>query len=57
LVKLTYPFNATGWPAAALPCGPAEDGLPASAQLAAPPGQDALVLGAAKALGRALGTH
>ena len=54
LVKLTYPFNATGWPAAALPCGPAEDGLPASAQLAAPPGQDALVLGAAKALERAL---
>jgi aspartyl-tRNA(Asn)/glutamyl-tRNA(Gln) amidotransferase subunit A len=57
LVKLTYPFNATGWPAAALPCGPAEDGLPASAQLAAPPGQDALVLRAAKALERALGTH
>ena len=54
LIKLTYPFNATGWPAAALPCGPAEDGLPASAQLAAPPGQDALVLGAASALERAL---
>jgi aspartyl-tRNA(Asn)/glutamyl-tRNA(Gln) amidotransferase subunit A len=54
LIKLTYPFNATGWPAAALPCGPAEDGLPASAQLAAPPGQDALVLGAAAALERAL---
>jgi len=54
LTKLTYPFNATGWPAAALPCGPAEDGLPASAQLAAPPGQDALVLGAAKALERPL---
>jgi len=54
LIKLTYPFNATGWPAAALPCGPAEDGLPASAQLAAPPGQDALVLGAARALERAL---
>ena len=54
LTKLTYPFNATGWPAAALPCGPAEDGLPASAQLAAPPGQDAFVLGAARALERAL---
>ena len=54
LTKLTYPFNATGWPAAALPCGPAEDGLPASVQLAAPPGQDALVLGAARALERAL---
>jgi aspartyl-tRNA(Asn)/glutamyl-tRNA(Gln) amidotransferase subunit A len=54
LIKLTYPFNATGWPTAALPCGPAEDGLPASAQLAAPPGQDALVLGVARALERAL---
>jgi aspartyl-tRNA(Asn)/glutamyl-tRNA(Gln) amidotransferase subunit A len=54
LIKLTYPFNATGWPAAALPCGPAEDGLPASAQLAAPPGKDALVLGTARALEHAL---
>jgi aspartyl-tRNA(Asn)/glutamyl-tRNA(Gln) amidotransferase subunit A len=57
LTKLTYPFNATGWPAAAIPCGPAEDGLPASAQLAAPPGRDALVLGAARALERALDPH
>jgi aspartyl-tRNA(Asn)/glutamyl-tRNA(Gln) amidotransferase subunit A len=54
LTKLTYPFNATGWPAAAIPCGPAEDGLPASAQLAAPPGRDTLVLGAARALERSL---
>jgi aspartyl-tRNA(Asn)/glutamyl-tRNA(Gln) amidotransferase subunit A len=54
LIKLTYPFNGTAWPAAALPCGPAEEGLPASVQLAAPQGQDALVLGAAKALERAL---
>ena len=54
LTYLTYPFNATGWPAAALPCGPAEDGLPASVQLAAPPGEDALVLAAARALERAL---
>ncbi len=54
LIKLTYPFNATGWPAAALPCGPAEGGLPASVQLAASPGRDALVLGAAKALQQAL---
>jgi aspartyl-tRNA(Asn)/glutamyl-tRNA(Gln) amidotransferase subunit A len=54
LTKLTYPFNATGWPAAAVPCGLAESGLPASIQLAAPPGSDALVLGAATALEQAL---
>ena len=44
LIRLTYPFNAVGWPALALACGPAEDGLPASVSLAAPPGRDALVL-------------
>jgi aspartyl-tRNA(Asn)/glutamyl-tRNA(Gln) amidotransferase subunit A len=54
LTKLTFPFNATGWPALALPCGLAEDGLPASVQLAAPPGQDARVLAAGAALERAL---
>ncbi len=54
LIKLTFPFNAAGWPAVALPCGPAEGGLPASVQLAAPPGADALVLGAAAALEQAL---
>lgn len=54
LTCLTLPFNATGWPALALPCGPAEDGLPASVQLAAPPGEDARVLAAAKALEQAL---
>jgi aspartyl-tRNA(Asn)/glutamyl-tRNA(Gln) amidotransferase subunit A len=54
LIKLTYPFNATGWPALALPCGPAEDGVPASVQLAAPPGEDALVLAAGAGLEEAL---
>jgi aspartyl-tRNA(Asn)/glutamyl-tRNA(Gln) amidotransferase subunit A len=54
LTCLTFPFNVTGWPALALPCGTAEDGLPASIQLAAPPGEDARVLGAAAALERAL---
>jgi aspartyl-tRNA(Asn)/glutamyl-tRNA(Gln) amidotransferase subunit A len=54
LTKLTALFNLIGWPALALPCGRAEHGLPASVQLAAPAGQDALVLGAAAALERAL---
>jgi aspartyl-tRNA(Asn)/glutamyl-tRNA(Gln) amidotransferase subunit A len=43
-IKLTYPFDALGWPALALPCGAAEDGLPASLQIVAPPGADARVL-------------
>ena len=50
MIKLTYPWNATGSPAAALPCGLAEDGLPASVQLVGAPGTDALVLAAAALL-------
>jgi aspartyl-tRNA(Asn)/glutamyl-tRNA(Gln) amidotransferase subunit A len=46
----TYPFSSLGWPALALPCGPAEDGLPASVQLAAPRGEDARVLAAGRLL-------
>jgi aspartyl-tRNA(Asn)/glutamyl-tRNA(Gln) amidotransferase subunit A len=54
IIRFTYPFDVLGWPALALPCGRAEHGLPASVQLVAPAGADALVLGAAAALERAL---
>ena len=53
VLRFTYPFNALGWPALALPCGLAEDGLPASVQLVAPAGEDALVLAAGALLERA----
>lgn len=56
MILLTRPFNATGWPALALPCGPAKDGLPASLQIAARPGEDALVLAASEAIESALAT-
>jgi aspartyl-tRNA(Asn)/glutamyl-tRNA(Gln) amidotransferase subunit A len=54
MVRLTYPFNLTGWPALALPCGRAEHGLPASVQLVGRPGDDGLVLAAGALLERAL---
>ena len=47
-IRLTIPFNTLGWPALALPCGPAEDGLPASLQIVGRPGFDALVLAAGR---------
>ena len=54
-ISLTYPFSSLGWPALALPCGEAEDGLPASVQLAAPWGEDARVLAAGRMLESVLG--
>ena len=56
LIRNTLPFNTLGWPALALPCGPAEDGLPASIQLIGAPSADALVLAAAERLATALST-
>jgi aspartyl-tRNA(Asn)/glutamyl-tRNA(Gln) amidotransferase subunit A len=47
---LTYPFSLLGWPSLALPCGAAEEGLPASVQLVAPAGADARVLAAGRLL-------
>jgi aspartyl-tRNA(Asn)/glutamyl-tRNA(Gln) amidotransferase subunit A len=54
LTRLTWPFNVVGAPALALPCGTAEDGLPASIQLVGRPGDDALVLAAGALLQRML---
>ncbi len=54
LVLMTFPFNALGWPALALPCGAAEEGLPASVQLIGRTGDDGLVLAVGEALERAL---
>jgi aspartyl-tRNA(Asn)/glutamyl-tRNA(Gln) amidotransferase subunit A len=48
VIRLTLPFNALGWPVLALPCGPAEEGLPASLQLVGR--DDALVLAAGELL-------
>ena len=50
MIHFTFPFNALGWPALALPCGTAEDDLPASVQLVGRPGDDARVLAVGAAL-------
>ena len=50
ITRFTNPFNALGWPALALPCRAAEEGLPASVQLVGPSGSDSLVLAAGSAL-------
>jgi Asp-tRNA(Asn)/Glu-tRNA(Gln) amidotransferase A subunit family amidase len=51
LIRFTYTVNALGWPALALPCGTADEGLPASAQLIGRPGDDALLLAVGASLG------
>jgi aspartyl-tRNA(Asn)/glutamyl-tRNA(Gln) amidotransferase subunit A len=56
LLQFTYPWNAIGAPALALPCGAAEDGLPASVQLIGRPGEDAAILAAGAAVEARLAT-
>ena len=56
LLRFTLPWNTVGAPALALPCGTAEDGLPASVQLVGRPGDDALVLAAGRMLEARLST-
>ena len=57
MIRFTFAFNALGWPALALPCGPAEHALPASVQLAAPAGNDSHVLAVGALLERTLPRH
>jgi aspartyl-tRNA(Asn)/glutamyl-tRNA(Gln) amidotransferase subunit A len=54
LTRNTRPFNNLGWPVLALPCGIAENGLPASVSLVGPLGADELVLAAGAELERRL---
>jgi aspartyl-tRNA(Asn)/glutamyl-tRNA(Gln) amidotransferase subunit A len=47
--RFTGPYNLAGLPAVSVPCGEAEDGLPAGLQLAAARGRDAFLLSVAAA--------
>lgn len=49
----TFPFNLTRQPAASVPCGFTEDGLPVGLQIVGPPHNDLLVLQAAYAFEQA----
>jgi aspartyl-tRNA(Asn)/glutamyl-tRNA(Gln) amidotransferase subunit A len=53
MTRFTFPANALGWPALALPCGEV-DGVPISAQLIGRPGTDALVMATGLTLERRL---
>jgi aspartyl-tRNA(Asn)/glutamyl-tRNA(Gln) amidotransferase subunit A len=55
--RLTMPFNATGQPALAIPCGLDSEGLPVGLQLAGIPGQEASLFETALLVERALDFH
>jgi aspartyl-tRNA(Asn)/glutamyl-tRNA(Gln) amidotransferase subunit A len=55
--RLTMPFNATGQPVLAIPCGLDGDGLPVGLQLAGKPGQEAALFETALLVERALDFH
>ena len=52
-IPYTYPFNATGQPAASVPCGFTKDGLPIGLQIVGRRYDDVTVLRAAAAFERA----
>src|SRR5262249_17070078 len=57
LIRYTRPFNLTGHPAAAVPCGFATDGAPLRLQLAGRPVDEATVLRAGDAYQRLTDWH
>jgi aspartyl-tRNA(Asn)/glutamyl-tRNA(Gln) amidotransferase subunit A len=55
--RLTMPFNATGQPVLAIPCGLDDDGLPVGIQLAGIPGREPALFQTGELVERALDFH